>query len=1193
MGNEPPIENSADNNCAENNSAEDNSAENHLAKGVIDDHSPSPSDEPQRGGNHANFIHLRAHSAYSLSESTLQIEQLAELASADNQPALAITDSFNMFGAFEFSQKMLSNHIQPIIGSIVTLADDDGIGEVVLLAQTEVGYIHLSKLISEALLDTNPKTQKLISTSRLADLSDGLIVLSGGYRQGYIGRPAAQSQIPILERRVNWLLEVFSDRAYLELQRHGLPEEEGGELLILEQADKTGLLLIATNDCLFDQPSMFVPQRVLHCIAASERLASMKETGITDQHYFKSAVQMSQLFKDIPEAIDNSLMIANRCSFAVKKRAPILPSTDAVDEFEQLRTLAKEGLNRRFEQLEDLNESYYEASEEAKSIYVDRLNMELEIIITMGFAGYFLIVSDFIRWAKQQDIAVGPGRGSGAGSVVSWALQITDLDPLRWGLLFERFLNPERVSMPDFDIDFCQERREEVIRYVQNKYGHDRVAQIITFGTLQARAALRDVGRVLDMPYGLVDRIAKLVPSNPASPVTISQAIDQEPELQKLRDDDELVADLLVTAQKLEGLYRHVSTHAAGLVIADRALPELVPVYRDSRSDMPVTQFNMKSVEQVGLVKFDFLGLKTLTVIEKAIALLAARGITVEINKIPLNDEKAYTMLARGDTVGVFQLESSGMRDVLRGLKPDRFEEIIAVVALYRPGPMDNIPSYVSRKHGREKVHYMHPLLEPILGETYGIMIYQEQVQQAARDLAGYTLGGADLLRRAMGKKIQKEMDQQREVFIKGADKNGIKASLASSIFDQIASFAGYGFNKSHAAAYALVCYQTAWLKANYPVDFLAASMALDMGNTDKLAVFRQDCLYNNIPLLPPDINHSKASFYVEKGGAGELGIRYALGAVRNVGAEAMHKLVEERQERGIFTSLDDLVRRLSREGANKRQLENLIKAGAFDALHDNRRQILAILDQLVGQADFYRREAESSQSNLFGGKSKEAAPAFRFDGEPDWTQSEKLNFEFEALGFYLSAHPLDSYSTQLERLKVTSSNAIEAALKGRTSARLKFACMIGAVQERVSSKGSRFAFVQFIDKAGLFDVMFFAEPLSKSQEILKSDAPVLLSADARIENGNIRLLASHVESLDEAIASGHTGIGIWVGDAACLKPIKAALIEDGAGRAPVKFFVKENHAEIEISLSHQFKLSGALRKKLNTIPGITSMHEL
>ncbi|MGB2439800.1 MAG: DNA polymerase III subunit alpha, partial [Candidatus Puniceispirillaceae bacterium] len=1048
----------------------------------MDDLSPYDEEGVVGHAGHAGYVHLRVHSAYSLSESTLQIAKLAELAAQDRQPALAITDSFNMFGAFEFSEKMQAKGIQPVIGAVVQIADKYGAGEVALLAQNETGYIHLSHLISAALLDSEATATPVITAADLAERAGGLIILSGGLRAGFVGGAAASEQTRLLQNRVDWLQAHFGDRAYIEIQRHGRSSEAEAEALLLAEADRTNMGVVATNDCHFDEQSMYVSQKVLHCIASSERLASMEDSGITPHHFFKTAAQMKKLFADLPEAIENSLVIAQRCSFVVGRRDPILPSTEAEDEAQQLRLLARQGLADRLASLKAMEKPYYEGGADAAKAYEDRLEMELDIIISMGFSGYFLIVSDFIRWSKDNHIAVGPGRGSGAGSVVAWALLITDLDPLRWGLLFERFLNPERVSMPDFDIDFCQERREEVIRYVQNKYGHDKVAQIITFGTLQARAALRDVGRVLDMPYGLVDRVAKMVPSNPAAPVSIGQALKSEDELRRLYDEDEQVAHLITTARKLEGLYRHVSTHAAGLVIADRALPELVPVYRDPRSDMPVTQFNMKSVEQVGLVKFDFLGLKTLTVIEKAVALLKRRDINIDINAIPLDDAKTYEMLSDGDTVGVFQLESSGMRDVLRGLKPDRFEDIIAVVALYRPGPMENIPVYINRKHGRDPVSYMHPLLEPILDETYGIMIYQEQVQQAARDLAGYTLGGADLLRRAMGKKIKEEMDEQREIFIKGASENDIDNRLASDIFDQIASFAGYGFNKSHAAAYALVCYQTAWLKANHPVEFLAASMALDAGNTDKLAVFRQDCLYKEISVLPPDLNRSEGSFSVQKDEKGSLGIRYALGAVRNVGADAMEKLVALRDADGVFTSLDDLARRLPREGANKRQLENLVKAGAFDSLHENRRQIFEALDQLLGQSDFYRREAESSQSSLFGADSTDAAPAFRFSEGPDWTQSDRLKLEFEALGLYLSSHPLDSYHAQLDKLKVTPSNQLAQAMRGQISARVRLAGKISSVQERVSAKGNRFAFVQLTDKAGMFEATFFSEALNAAR---------------------------------------------------------------------------------------------------------------
>ena len=671
-----------------------------------------PFDEQGKDGKagHAGFVHLRVHSAYSLSESTLQIAKLAELASIDKQPALAITDSFNMFGAFEFSEKMQAKGIQPVIGAVVQIKDQYGEGEIALLAQNETGYIHLSHLISAALLDSEATAEPVIPIDALEKRAEGLILLSGGLRGGFIGGVAANEQTKHLSARIDWLQRHFGGRAYIEIQRHGRAIEAAAEALLLEEADRSGLPIVATNDCHFDEQSMYISQKVLHCIASSERLASMEDSGITAHHFFKNAAQMQKLFADLPEAIENSLVIAQRCSFVVSRRDPILPSTDAKDEAEQLRIFARQGLQDRLAYLQTMEKAYYRGEEVAKKAYEDRLEMELDIIISMGFSGYFLIVSDFIRWSKENRIAVGPGRGSGAGSVVAWALLITNLDPLRWGLLFERFLNPERVSMPDFDIDFCQERREEVIRYVQSKYGHDRVAQIITFGTLQARAALRDVGRVLDMPYGMVDKVAKMVPSNPAAPVSICQALKSEADLRRLNDEDEQVAHLIATARKLEGLYRHVSTHAAGLVIADRSLPELVPVYRDPRSDMPVTQFNMKSVEQVGLVKFDFLGLKTLTVIEKALTLLKKRDIHIDIDSIALDDAKTYQMLSEGDTVGVFQLESSGMRDVLRGLKPDRFEDIIAVVALYRPGPMENIPTYISRKHEREAVVYMHPL---------------------------------------------------------------------------------------------------------------------------------------------------------------------------------------------------------------------------------------------------------------------------------------------------------------------------------------------------------------------------------------------------------------------------------------------------------------------------------------------------
>ncbi|MEK9922139.1 MAG: DNA polymerase III subunit alpha, partial [Rhodospirillales bacterium] len=725
-----------------------------------------------------------------------------------------------------------------------------------------------------------------------------------GGPNGAINRLIRENQFERAETRLNHLKKLFPNRLYVELQRIDLPEEIEVEPNLIKLAYSLELPLVATNDVRFGTAEMHEAHDALLAIADGRRLEDTDRRRSSENYCFKSASEMTLLFADIPEAISNTIVIAKRCAVMPEPRDPILPGFETEagrDEAEELKAQAEQGLARRMATLE--------IDQEKQKLYQERLAYELNVITQMGFPGYFLIVAEFIQWAKAKGIPVGPGRGSGAGSVVAWALTITDLDPLQFNLLFERFLNPERVSMPDFDIDFCQERRDEVIAHVQQKYGSDKVAQIITFGKLQARAVLRDVGRVLGMPYGQVDRICKLVPNNPANPVTLSQAIDGEPALQEMRKTDEQVGTLINIALKLEGLYRNTSTHAAGVVIGDRPLNKLVALYRDPRSEMPVTQFNMKSVETAGLVKFDFLGLKTLTVINDAVKLLKNRGIDLDIDRIPLDDKKSFELMSSGNTAGVFQLEGSGMRDMLKRLKPNRFEDIIAVVALYRPGPMDNIPSYIARKHGAEPVAFPHPMLQSILEETYGIIIYQEQVMQIAQVLSGYSLGGADLLRRAMGKKIKSEMAAQREIFVKGAVERDVDEHKASEIFDLVDKFAGYGFNKSHAAAYALVAYQTAYLKANYPVEFIAASMTHDMHNTDKLGLFRRELDRIEAPLLPPDINASNPVFTVEKNNDGKLGVRYALGAIRNVGRPAALAIVDSR-ETGPFQNLGDFSKR-------------------------------------------------------------------------------------------------------------------------------------------------------------------------------------------------------------------------------------------------------------------------------------------
>src|SRR6516164_9053134 len=883
------------------------------------------------------FVHLHVHSSYSLLEGALTIVRLAELAKHDRQPALALTDTDNMFGALEFSEKLAGYGVQPIVGCAIAVDFGDvetrstGVEQafprLILLAADENGYRTLMRLCSRAYLETTAQEQPHIKISWLGDANEGLLALSGG-PGGPLDGVIVAGQNPVALGRCERLQEMFDDRFYIELQRHGMASERIAEPRLIELAYARGLPLVAANEPFFASRDDYEAHDALLCIAEGKLIADPDRRQLTAEHRFKTRAEMAALFADLPEALATTIEIAQRCVFRPRTHAPILPRFAAgradshngaeAAEAQELRRVARAGLEARLQR-------YGSAPGHAVEDYRERLEFELGVIVNMHYAGYFLIVADFIQWAKAQAIPVGPGRGSGAGSLVAYALTITDLDPIRFGLLFERFLNPERVSMPDFDIDFCQDRRDEVIAYVRERYGAERVAHIITFGKLQARAVLRDVGRVLQMPYGQVDRLCKLVPMNSANPITLPQAIAAEPRLQELRDAEPIVAKLLDIGQRLEGLYRHASTHAAGVVIADRPLIELVPLYRDPRAQLPATQFNMKWAEAAGLVKFDFLGLKTLTVIETARELIARRGIAIDPSKLPLDDPAAYALLQRGDTVGVFQLEGQGMRDALRKLRPDRFEDIIAIVALYRPGPMDNIDSYVNRKHAREGIESLHPMIEPILKETYGVIIYQEQVMQIAQVLSGFSLGEADLLRRAMGKKIKKEMAAQKTRFVEGAVTNGVDRARAEYIFELVAKFAGYGFNKSHAAAYALIAYQTAYLKANYPTAFVAASMTLDIGNADKLNSFAQEARRLGLRVEPPSMNRSEAGFLPS-----DAAIRYSLAAVRNVGGQAVDHICAARVKRGPFRDISEFARAINPRIVNKRVIESLAAAGAL-----------------------------------------------------------------------------------------------------------------------------------------------------------------------------------------------------------------------------------------------------------------------
>ncbi|WP_304615147.1 DNA polymerase III subunit alpha, partial [Paracoccus sp. (in: a-proteobacteria)] len=1006
------------------------------------------------------FIHLRTHSEHSLLEGAIPVGKLPSLAFEAGMPAVALTDTNNMFAALEFSVKARDKGIQPIIGCQVTLMAE-ATGPVVLLAQNQAGWMNLMAL-STCLYLREGGALPHVTVDELCAKAEGLICLTGG-ATGPLGLLIAQGQMPKAEALADRLAASFGDRLYVELQRH---PGENGQLMAAEAASEGGLVdlayakglpLVATNDVYFPKTTMYEAHDALICIAEKAYVdQSQPRRRLTPQHYFKSAEEMAVLFADLPEAIENTVEIARRCAFAVSKHAPILPRF-ADDEVTELRRQAHAGLAERLKVI-----PHAVTVEE----YTARLDFELGIIEQMGFPGYFLIVADFIHWAKEQGIPVGPGRGSGAGSLVAYALTITDLDPLRYNLLFERFLNPERVSMPDFDIDFCMDRREEVIRYVQGKYGADKVGQIITFGALLSKAAVRDVGRVLQLPFGQVDRLSKMIPVEGVKPVSIAKARADEPRLREAARE-EVVARLLDYAEQLEGLYRNASTHAAGVVIGDRPLDQLVPLYRDPASDMPATQFNMKWVEQAGLVKFDFLGLKTLTVIQNAVDLINGQGRPLhiaadgrqlydpapgtenQINLIPLDDKASYDLFASARTVAVFQVESSGMMDALRRMKPTCIEDIVALVALYRPGPMENIPTYCEVKNGLRDLESIHPTIDDILAETQGIIVYQEQVMQIAQVMAGYSLGGADLLRRAMGKKIAAEMAKERPKFVKGAVANGVPDKKAGEVFDLLEKFANYGFNKSHAAAYAVVSYQTAWLKANHPVEFMAAVMNCDIHLTDKLAVYKRECDRMGIEIVPPCVNRSAPTFTVGPGR-----IHYALGALKGVGLEAM-RLIHDARADQPFRDIHDLARRTDMKRVGKRPLEMLARAGAFDGLDDNRARVMKSLDGLVAWSAAVQSQAASSQTSLFGGGEDLPPPRAPLSGI--WLPTEKLGEEHKAVGFYLSGHPLDDYLPALRRKKVmTLAEISQDALNGPLVAQI--AGTVAARMERKSAKGTAYA---------------------------------------------------------------------------------------------------------------------------------------
>jgi DNA polymerase-3 subunit alpha len=1169
---------------------------------------------------HAGFVHLRVRSAFSLLESTVRHGELAKACRAQAMPAVAVTDNANLFGAMQFCAAAKKAGVQPILGALMPVAPAEVAGRlpgrlpepehVVLLAKDASGYANLLRMMREAYVAAEPGTPAQVTPAQLAARNEGLILLTGG-PCGPLGACLRRGDRAGAERLLLELREAFGDRLYVELSRHGGEAEALSEAGLLDLAYRHDVPLVATNDVHFLGADMHEAHDALVCIATGSQIAQEDRRRLTPEHRFKTAAEMGELFADLPEAVANTLVVARRCAFVAPSRDPILP-TFAADEEAEMRRQAGEGLERHLARAV-WTEAMGEAEREAAARpYRERLEYELGVIAQMRFPGYFLIVSDFIRWAKGRGIPVGPGRGSGAGSVVAWSLEITDLDPLRFGLLFERFLNPERVSMPDFDVDFCEERRDEVISYVADRYGHDRVAQIITFGTLQPRAALRDVGRVMGLPFGLVDRVCKLVPVNPANPVSLTQALEMEPRLEEQRQQDPQVRRMVDVALKLEGLPRHASTHAAGVVIGDRPLHELVPMYRDPRALMPATQFNMKDVEKAGLVKFDFLGLSTLTMLRLAEELVNATGAPrrLDLMALPLDDAATYEHLARAETTGVFQLESPGMRDALRKLRPDGFEDIIALVSLYRPGPMDNIPRYTNVKHGIEDPQYLHPLLEPILEETNGVIIYQEQVMEIAKQLAGYTLGGADLLRRAMGKKIKAEMDAQREVFIDGCTGNGIKQDLARTIFEQVAKFASYGFNKSHAAAYALLAYQTAYLKANHPVEFFAAAMTTEMANHDKLAAFRQEMRARGIPLYPPDANASGTRFAPEDGPEGR-GVRYALCAIKGVGGAAVQALAEERAANGPFEDAFDLAERMGPRWLNKRLLESLVRAGAFDRLHPCRRAHVDCAESIMRHAAAVAAGAadDASQVSLFGYALPSRPPRPKLAPGDDWPALERLQMEFDVLGLYLSAHPLDGYASALARLGVATGDRLRALAAAGEGARISVAGIVVAKQERVTER-TRLCRVVLSDATAQFEVTVFAELLAQARDLLDGHDPLLIEVDARVDGDHLRLTAHRVQRLDDVAdrgrgAAGAVEIRLATPAAALrLKPLlqrQAAAATSattpsssrGPGGARVRLVVPLHGEEAVVTLPEAYLLASGQRVDVERTEGVVAVTDV
>jgi DNA polymerase-3 subunit alpha len=1141
---------------------------------------------------HAGFVPLRCFSAYAMLEGAIQPEALAKAARAGGFPAVGLADRANMFAAMDFSAAAKAAGVQPVIGALLpverpgsaTLQGRPVIDWLVIFAQDDAGYTNLIALVSQAHLASQQAGDPVLRFDALDGRTDGLLCLTAG-ADGGLARLAADGQD--ISAMADRLIALFPGRLYIEISRSGEAVELRSEAALLRLAQDRGLPIVGTAPVKFLTPNMHEAHDVLLCMAEGSYVDAEDRRQSNPEHWLQPAAEWHRLFADLPEAIANTVVIAQRCAVMAPSRKPILPRLAQGGEHEALTAAARAGLDARLAVLG--------LTGAERTRHDDRLVFELDVIGSMGFSGYFLIVADFIQWAKKQGIPVGPGRGSGAGSVVAWALTITDLDPLEHGLLFERFLNPDRVSMPDFDIDFCETRRVEVIDYVQQRYGREQVAQIITFGKMKARAVLKDVGRVLQIPYGQTDRLAKLIPNLPADPWTLERTlgIGKDKDGKRYPGDASFIAEverdpkvqrLVDIARQLEGLPRHSSTHAAGVVIGDRPLSQLVPLYRDPRSDMPVTQFEMKAAEKAGLVKFDFLGLKTLSVLDRAAAMLRARGVDVDWATLPTDDPAVYQLIADGDTVGVFQFESDGMRRALNSVRPTVFADIVALGALFRPGPMDFIPSFAARKAGREKVELLHPAMEPILHETYGIIVYQEQVMSLARELAGYGLGEADILRRAMGKKDQKEMAAQQARFLDGAATKGIDGGTAQSIFDLIQKFANYGFNKSHAAAYALISYHTAWLKTHHRAEFYAASMAYDVDNTDRLAAFVEDARRSDVQVLPPCINRSAADFTVQEGA-----VRYALAGLKGVGLKAMEAMVAQRDAAGPFRDLADVARRIDPRSLNKRVIESLIASGGMDALNPNRAGLHALSEAIMASAQVAAAERESAQVALFGdatGVADTPGVALMVPGL-DWTLAERMAHEKDAFGFFFSGHPVDGFGAVLAANQVVTyaeAMQIERPASGRGAAML--AGLLHERRWRTSKAGKRYLNLTCSDRSGQYFLTCYQQDVQDALMALPADVPLLINAELWWRDNEEQPMAMVISAkpLAEVARRTRGRMVVRLNHPGDVPPLQAALDKAGAagsGRGELVAEVATAAGAARLVLGRRFLIDAELEAAL------------